>query len=143
MTGRPSVGVPTRAVEVQWLGEGLRFEGSAPGRPPVQVDGNTQQSLSPVELLLVAAASCTGADVVLILQKQRVALELLRIAVTGTRRDTEPRRFTALHLHFIVAGAGADEAKVRRAISLSLEKYCSVVATLAPDTSVTYDVTVA
>jgi len=40
-----------------------------------------------------------------------------------------------------VAGDGADEAKARRAVELSLEKYCSVVASLAPDIPVTYDVT--
>ena len=40
-------------------------------------------------------------------------------------------------------GEGADEARARRAIDLSLEKYCSVVATLAPDVSITYDVALA
>ena len=40
----------------------------------------------------------------------------------------------------LVDGDGADEVKARRAIDLSLEKYCSVVASLAPDTRITYDV---
>src|SRR2546428_2416262 len=79
-------------------------------------------------------------DVVVILQKQRVVLRSLEIAVVGTRREMEPRRYTALHFRFAIAGDGADEAKARRAIDLSLEKYCSVVASLAPDIRVTYDV---
>ena len=58
-----------------------------------------------------------------------------------TRREEQPKRYTALQLHFTIAGAGADETKARRAIDLSLEKYCSVVASLAPDIPVTYDVT--
>jgi len=143
MTGRPSVGVPTREVDVRWMGEGLLFEGRAGGRPPVIVDGRSQQSLSPVELLLVSAAACAGADVVLILQKQRVDLRSLEISMAGSRRETEPRRFVAINFHFALAGAGANDAKARRAVALSLEKYCSVVATLAPDTVVTFDVTVA
>lgn len=142
MTGRSSVGVPSRAVTVRWLGDGLRFEGRAGERPPLQVDGHTREAVSPVELLLVAAATCTGSDVVLILEKQRVQLRTLEIAVVGTRRDTEPRRFTSIHFRFVIVGAGADETKARRAIDLSLEKYCSVVATLAPDVQVTYDVAV-
>jgi uncharacterized OsmC-like protein len=42
-----------------------------------------------------------------------------------------------------VEGDGLDEAKMRRAVDLSLEKYCSVMASLAPDIRVTYDVTIA
>ncbi len=128
-----------REVTVRWREE-LRFEGGAPGRPSILVDGNGAAATSPVELLLVAAATCSAADVVVILQKQRVVLRSLEIAVVGTRRETEPRRYTALHFRFAIAGDGADEPKARRAIDLSLEKYCSVVASLAPDIRVTYDV---
>jgi putative redox protein len=105
------------------------------------VDGQSATATSPVELLLLAAATCTAADVVSILLKQRVALESLEVDVEGTRREEQPRRYTALRFHFTPAGSGADETKARRAIDLSLEKYCSVVASLAPDISITYDVT--
>ena len=127
-------------IHVRWR-EGMLFEGGAPGRPPFLVDGDSAVATSPVELLLVAAATCSAADVVSILQKQRVALQSLEVVMQGNRREEHPRRYTALRFHFTVAGAGADESKVRRAIDLSLEKYCSVVASLAPDIPVTYDVT--
>jgi putative redox protein len=134
MAGRPA------EVQVLWR-EKLLFEGGPPGRPPILVDGNSVAAASPVELLLLAAATCSAADVVSILVKQRVALHALEVVVQGTRREEQPRRFTALQFHFTIAGAGADETKARRAIDLSLEKYCSVVASLAPDIPVTYDVT--
>ena len=130
------------AVSVRWR-EGLLFEGGAAGRPTVLVDGNTKAATSPVELLLVAAASCTAADIVGILEKMRVKLQALEIAVRGTRRDAEPRRYTAIHFDFRVTGEGADETKVRRAIDLSIEKYCSVLASLAPDIAVDYVVRIA
>ena len=133
---------PTAAVTVRWK-EGLQFEGGPAGRPPVLVDGDSKAATSPVELLLVAAATCTATDVAIILQKQRVKLAVLDVAMLGTRRETEPRRYTAMAFHFTIRGEGADEAKARRAIDLSLEKYCSVVASLAPDISISYDVTVA
>lgn len=123
--------------------EQLRFEGGAPQRPPILVDGDAKAATSPVELLLLAAATCSAADVVLILQKQRVRLAALDVTVRGTRRQAAPRRYTAIALHFAVRGDGADETKVRRAVDLSLEKYCSVVASLAPDIRITYDVAVA
>jgi len=136
------MGAPQASVMARWR-EGLVFEGGPSGRPVVTVDGNSVVATSPVELLLVAAATCAMADVVIILQKQRVQLRVLDVAVTGTRRETDPRRYTAVHFDWTVAGTGAEETKTRRAIDLSLEKYCSVMASLAPDIVVTYDVTVA
>jgi putative redox protein len=88
--------------------------------------------------LLLAAAACTGSDVVVVLEKMRVDLRELRIEVAGTRREEEPRRYVAIHLDYHLGGQGIDPAKARRAIDLSLEKYCSVIHSLAPDIAVTY-----
>jgi len=129
-------------VTVRWKQQ-LQFEGEGKGRPPILVDGDSRAAMSPVETLLLAAATCTASDVVIILQKQRIKLEALDIAVQGTRRETEPRRLTAIAFHFTVRGEGADDTKVRRAVDLSIEKYCSVIASLAPDIAISYDVTIA
>jgi putative redox protein len=126
-------------VTLRWR-EGMVFEGAATGRPAVAVDADSVAAISPVELLLVAAASCTAADIVSITSKQRVDLRSLEVAVQGTRREEQPRRFTALHFRFTISGAGATEAHARRAIDLSLQKYCSVVASLASDIQISYDV---
>jgi putative redox protein len=136
--------VPRSAtIAVRWR-DGLVFEGLPDdGRPPFLVDGDTSEAVSPVELLLVAAATCSAADVVSILKKMRVDLARVEVDVHGTRRDEEPRRFTAIRFAWTIAGAGADESRARRAIDLSIEKYCSVLASLAPDIAVTYDVTLA
>ena len=132
----------TARAEVRWRQQ-LVFEGNGPGRPPLTIDGNSAGGTSPVELLLVACATCTGSDIVDILEKMRVRLEALDIDAVGTRREDHPRRLTAVHFRVAVRGAGADEAKVRRAVDLSLEKYCSVMASLAPDIRVDYDVAIA
>ena len=130
-----------RAVTVRWREQQL-FEGGAAGKPAVLVDGDGAAATSPVEMLLLAAATCSAADVVSILVKQRVVLRALDIEVRGRRREEHPRRYTTIHLAFTIAGAGADEAKARRAIDLSLTKYCSVVASLAPDLAITYAVAI-
>jgi putative redox protein len=126
-------------ITMRWRERQL-FEAGPPGRPALLVDGDSAVAVSPVELLLVAAATCSAADVVSILEKQRVRLRSLEVGLRGTRRDEYPRRYTALHFVFSLSGDGADDVKARRAIDLSLEKYCSVVASLAPDIRVTYDV---
>jgi putative redox protein len=93
--------------------------------------------------LLLAAAGCTGSDVVLILQKMRVPFEGLEIEVAGARREEEPRRYISMHLHYRIGGVGLDQTKVRRAIDLSLQKYCSVIHSMAPDIAITYELSLA
>ncbi len=115
------------------------FSGGAPDGPIIPVDGDGAAGPSPMVLLLLAAGSCTGSDIVSILEKMRVGLRSLTIEVTGTRREELPRRYVALHLRFRLSGTDLDEAKASRAITLSLEKYCSVVHTLAPDVTLTHE----
>ncbi len=128
-----------RRATLTWT-HGLAFEGGVPGGPSVVIDGDAAAGPGPMVTLLLAAAACSGADVVSILEKMRTGPTSLRIEVTGTRREIEPRRYTAIHLVFHLAGRDLDEPRARRAIDLSLTKYCSVVHSLAPDIAITYDV---
>jgi putative redox protein len=117
----------------------LVFDGGVPGGPTIPLDGDGREGPSPVVALLLAAAACCGTDVVLILNKMRAGLTGLRIEAQGTRREEDPRRFLALHFVFHLSGTAVEEAKARRAIDLSISKYCSVLHSLAPDIAVTYD----
>jgi putative redox protein len=109
----------------------------------VVIDGDNAEGPGPMLTLLLAAAGCSGSDVVVILEKMRVGLKELRIEVSGVRREQEPRRYTSLRFEYHLAGEGLDEARARRAIDLSLQKYCSVVASLAPDIQISYGLTLA
>ena len=129
-------------IALEWDG-GMIFRGGEPDGPSVIIDADNAQAPGPMLTLLLAAASCTGSDVVVILGKMRVELRQLRIEVHGTRREETPRRYTAIRFEFRMTGKGLDEAKARRAIDLSLEKYCSVVASLAPDIAISYGLTLA
>lgn len=128
-----------RVVEMAWRG-GMRFEGGVPGGPPVLIDADVVTGPGPMHTLLLALAACSGSDVVSIMEKMRVVLRDLRIEVRGTRRAEIPRRYVDIHLTFHLAGDGLDETKTRRAIDLSIEKYCSVVHSLAPDIPISYDI---
>lgn len=132
----------TKRAILNWQ-QDLRFAGGAPEGPSVIIDGDNVAGPGPMLALLLAAASCSGSDVVLILQKMRVKLRELQVEAEGTRREQEPRRYIALHLTYRIAGEGLDEAKARRAIDLSLKKYCSVVHSLAPEIAITYALSLA
>ena len=128
-----------KEVVATWQHRGMVFSGAHPGKPPVIIDGHATEGPSPVDTLLISLATCTGSDVVMILEKKRIDLRELRIGVSGTRRDEEPRRFLAIKLVYTVTAPGASEQAVRHAIDLSLEKYCSVTHSLNPDIPITYD----
>jgi putative redox protein len=131
------VAAETKKVTLAWE-QGLSFRGGEPGGPAILIDGDNSAGPGPMVTLLLAAASCTGSDVVVILRKMQVPFRTLSIEVSGTRREAEPRRYTAVHLEYRIGGPGVDPVKVRRAIDLSLEKYCSVIHSLAPDIAITY-----
>ncbi len=135
----------TRSVRVDWLGEGVKFRGGGadPETPSVEVDGDSEAGPSPMQSLLMATAACTGADVVLILAKMRVGLSALSIEVTGERRTEDPKRFTSVRLRYKLSGENLDRPNADRAIALSLDKYCSVVHSLAPDIDLRYDIEIA
>jgi putative redox protein len=126
-----------------WEGNLVFRGGAAEGGPQTVIDGDNTVGPGPMLTLLLAAAACSGADVVVILQKMRVALRSFRIEASGVRREQDPKRYTALHLEYHLAGDDLDEGRARRAIDLSLEKYCSVMASLAADTKITYGLTLA
>ena len=110
------------------------FIGITPSGHAVTLDTDHERNVapSPVELLLIALGSCTGVDVVSILQKKRQDVVDYRVEVSGKRREEHPRAFTRMEVKHIVKGRNISEAAVAQAIELSETKYCSVAATLRP-----------
>ena len=127
-----------RFVTLTWK-EDLRFEGGTPGEGQIPIDSDGPGAPGPMQLLLLAVASCSGADVVSMMPKMQVKLARCEVDVRGVRREEYPRRYTSIHLTFRLAGEGLDETKARRAVDLSIEKYCSVIHSLNPDIPLTYD----
>ena len=119
------------------------FEATAGSGGTLVVDGSPEiggegRGMRPMELLLSAVASCAAMDVVHILvNKQKEPLEHLRVEIEGVRPTATPAPFTRMKLVFIVRGP-VDDAKLQRAVSLAIEKYCSARATLG-DVEVTWE----
>lgn len=106
--------------------------GKAPG------DGSKFIGIKPSDLLLLAAASCSVYDIVDILGKQREPLAGLTVDCTGDQESDPPYTFTMIHLHYQVRGR-VNAKKLERAIELSEQKYCSVIATLKPGVPISSD----
>jgi putative redox protein len=88
-------------------------------------------SPSPMEVLLMALAGCTGMDVISILEKKRQPAESIEISVSGARAEDHPRIYTSIDIEYVLSGAQLTPEAVARAIELSIDKYCSVGGMLA------------
>ncbi|WP_266365482.1 OsmC family protein [Tellurirhabdus rosea] len=137
----------TMTVELNRVDDAFHFEAAGVSGVPVHLDGSTDigghnLGARPMELLLMGLAGCSAIDVVLILQKQRQRIDEFRITVEGDRSaDATPAPFESIRLHYYLKGE-ISEDKARRAIDLSMDKYCSATAQLRPSARISYDLTI-
>ncbi|MGO9480598.1 MAG: OsmC family protein [Candidatus Kryptoniota bacterium] len=102
-------------------------------------DHGSGAGTGPMELVLIALASCTAMDVELILSKKRAGMTKLEIEVTGERAKNPPKIFTDIHILYTIHGS-VKMSDAEHAVSLSQEKYCSVAGTLNPAAKVTHEI---
>ena len=95
--------------------------------------GGDESGFRPMQILLASLGGCSGIDVVNILKKSRVEFDSIDIEINGDRKpDSIPSPFTHVQLLFRVHGKNVDRSRVEKAVSLSVEKYCSAIASLDP-----------
>lgn len=102
------------------------------------IDGNRKEGPNPKALLLSAIAACSGIDIVDILQKMRVQFSDLVIDVEAEQTTEHPRVFKDIWITYKLNTVKENEDKVRKAIDLSLEKYCGVSAMLRKNSPIHY-----
>lgn len=98
---------------------------------------------TPMETVLSALTGCSGMDVAGILMKMRAPIEGLVITAEAERATEHPKVFTRIRLRYDAWGAGLEAEQVRRAVALSLDKYCSVAAMLRQTALITHEIVVA
>lgn len=115
---------------VRWVG-GEQFLAELPSGHAVPIDSNREHNSAPgpMEFMLAALGSCTATDIVLVLAKKRQRLDSLEIVIQGERAEEPPTVWVKLEILYRMRGQISDEA-AKRAIQLSLDKYCGAAATL-------------
>ena len=93
-------------------------------------NGGWDYGVRPMQMLLMGLGGCSGIDIVCILKKQRQSVEGFRMLIDGEReKGKEPSLWTESHVIFELKG-DIDPDKAYKACALSIDKYCSVAATL-------------
>jgi putative redox protein len=101
---------------------------------------DARMGFGPKALLLSGLAGCSGVDVVDILEKMRVPFADLKIEAEAEQTEEPPRVFKTIHLTYYVKTDADNLDKVRKAIDLSLEKYCGVAAMLKKNSRIEYEI---
>ena len=120
--------------KVQWI-DNVSFMAISGSGHAVVVDGPPDHGgrnlgPRPMEMLLMGVGSCSSFDVVSILKKSRQQVVDCHVELTAERADAVPAVFTAIHMRFTVRGYQLRLHTVERAVTLSVEKYCSAAVML-------------
>ncbi len=92
--------------------------------------GGANYGVRPMQVLLMGLGGCSGIDVVSILKKQRQEITYFAMHIEAEREaGKEPNLWASAKIVFTL-NATIDEDKAKRAVQLSMDKYCSVAETL-------------
>lgn len=133
-------------VELKRLNKAMHFECSNAEGLTVHTDsspdaGGVGKGVRPMEMILMAVASCSSIDIVLILEKMRQQLDDIKVEVNGERVDTVPKMFKKIHVTYHLYGE-IKEKKAAQAVQMSMEKYCSVSKMLEKSVEITTSFTI-
>ncbi len=100
--------------------------------------GGTNKGVRPMQMVLMAMGSCSAIDVIMIMERQKQNLEDIKVHIKAQREENKnPSLFTHIHIHFKLFG-DIDDKKASRAVSLSMDKYCSVAQMLKKTATIDY-----
>jgi len=130
-------------VNLTRVDQDFHFAGTGTSGVEVHIDGSPQigghnAGARPMELLLMGLGGCSAIDIIQILKKQRQQIGSFHIKVSAERVEGEvPSVFKQIHVHFALGGP-LEAERVGKAVSLSMDKYCSVAAILYKSATITH-----
>lgn len=134
-------------IEVELIDDAYHFLGKNERGNTVHIDrgkeeGGTGMGTGPMQLLIMGLGGCSGIDILSILRKGRQQVDSFHVSIDAERESgAVPSPYKKIHAHYTLTGELNPE-KVRRAIELSLTKYCSVSKTLETFADITFSFTV-
>jgi putative redox protein len=121
----------THTITTLWKNN-LQFESNNPSGHTVLMDtsvenGGQNSGLSPKAMMLSSLAGCSGLDVVMILNKMKVEVADFKIITTGELTEEHPKYYHSVNVVYQFFGKELPQEKLKKAVDLSVEKYCGVM----------------
>ncbi|WP_228236542.1 OsmC family protein [Allomuricauda sp. M10] len=121
----------TNHITTTWLG-GMAFESTNPSGHTVKIDagpdsGGEGNGLRPKALMLSALAGCSGLDVASLIQKMKLDVDDFKIDTIANLTEEHPKYYDSVVIEYHFYGTDLKEDKLKKAVDLSVEKYCGVM----------------
>lgn len=118
-------------VKTRWMGN-MAFESNNPSGQTFKIDaspdeGGQGDGLRPKALMLSSLAGCSGLDVAFIIRKMKLEIDSFHIDIHARLSETQPQTYESVQMEFHFFGKALKEAKLKRAVSLSVDTYCGVM----------------
>ncbi len=132
-----------KEVNIEWKGD-MAFNAQI-GTHSIVLDatedsGGHNLGPTPKPLILAALGGCTGMDVISILKKMRIVPDYFNVKTEAVMREEHPKRYTHIKVCYEFKGHNLELEKLQNAVNLSVDKYCGVIATLAPSVKMEYEI---
>ena len=136
--------------ETKWLGK-MAFQWEVGGHNVI-IDakenvGGEGRGPQPKAFMLASLGGCTAMDVISILKKMRVTddIEDFNVQVSGDLTEEHPKHYYKMHIKYIFTPKDGKELpmdKLQKAVSLSEETYCGVMAVYKKALEVTTEIVI-
>ncbi|GLB53512.1 OsmC-like protein [Neptunitalea chrysea] len=118
-------------VTTKWLGE-MKFESDNPSGLNLTIDageesGGHGEGYRPKALMLSALAGCSGLDIASLIKKMKLEVEAFDIVTEAELTEEHPKYYKTVAVNYEFFGSNLDEKKLKKAVDLSVEKYCGVM----------------
>jgi len=132
-------------INTSWAGN-MQFDAEVSGHKVVmdatpEVGGN-DIGARPKQLMMAALAGCTGMDVISMLKKMRVKVDEFDIDIEADMTEEHPKHYYKVHIIYKFKGQDLDEAKLKKAVDLSQDRYCGVSFTYRQTMDLTYEIVI-
>ena len=102
--------------------------------------GGSNQGLSPKALMLSSLGGCTGLDLLSLLKKMRVEIEGFKVIVNGELTEEHPKYYDKVSIDYYFIGTDLNKENIKKAVSLSEERYCGVIKMFRAFAEVTIEI---
>ena len=118
-------------ITTHWRGN-MVFESDNPRWPSIMMDaskdfGGTNSGMAPKAMMLSSLAGCSGLDIISILNKMKVKIDDFKMEVIGELTSEDPKYYHTVTVNYHFYGNKLNENKLKKAVDLSVEKYCGVM----------------
>lgn len=121
----------TNHITTKWLGE-MAFESNNPSGETIKIDagpesGGSGEGFRPKALMLSSLAGCSGLDVASLIKKMKLDVKEFKIETIANLTDEHPKYYDSVVIEYHFTGSDLNEEKLKKAVDLSVEKYCGVM----------------